>query len=63
MLGRMLLLAVVELVADTLIVHLREDDLLEPVVVATDLELICNHILNPVVMSHDFDLANHSLLV
>jgi hypothetical protein len=59
---RVLLMTVVELVANTLVVHLTEDNLLKAIVVTTYLNLIGHHVFNSVVVPHNLNLANHALL-
>jgi hypothetical protein len=58
----LLLLAHVELVADALVVHVLKHNLRKPVVVPTDFECVGNDGLNSVVVTHDFNLTNHTLL-
>lgn len=58
----LLLVAHLKLVAYALIVHLREQNLLKPIVVSTNLELIGNHVFNSIVVAHNFNYSDHALL-
>lgn len=59
----LLLVAHLELVAYALIIHLREENLLKPIVVSAYLELVCNHVFNSIVVAHNFNYTDHALLL
>ena len=63
LLRRLLLLpALMELVANSLIVHLGECNLLKPIVMTLDFQGVRNYCLHPVVMAVNFDTVDHSRL-
>ena len=54
---------VVELVADAIVGHPAANDVLEPIIMALDLERVRYNRLNPVVVAGYFHLVDHSELV
>ena len=55
-----LLMARIELIADTAVLHARADYVREPVVVALDFQRVGDDRLNPVVVSHHLYLIDYA---
>ena len=55
-----LLMARIELIADTAVLHAGADYVREPVVVALDFQRVGDDRLNPVVVSHHLDLIDYA---
>ena len=60
-LGR-LLLAMMELVADAIVRHTRAHNILKAIIVALNLESICNNGFDSIVVSYHFNLVNDAVL-
>ena len=56
------LLTLVKLVANALIIHLTKLHNLETIVVPVDLDRIANYVFKSIIMTHDFDLVDDTVL-
>ena len=58
----LLLLTIVELVANSCIIHRRAHNCLESVIMPCDFQIVGDNAFNSIVVAHDLNLVDHSVL-
>ena len=58
----LLLLTIVELVANSCIIHRRTHNCLESVIMPGDFQIVGDDALNSIIVSHNLNLVDHSVL-